>query len=355
MTSTPQRAVRITAAAPGPQSRARKQFNTLVKKLEAARIRLALWNDGLPALRAVADSELVPLILAFDARHRQLVFQLDQVIADKKLSNRERKKLSDIISANALELLDNGDVSTEVKALYDKHSEFPFDTTTQEGRAFLRETVRASTGLDLDDDTDLGSPSALYAAICAKSAALQQEQVARAASARPIKQGDMARRQQGQELARKESVRDLFRKLASALHPDRESDPVERARKTSLMQRANMAYAANDLLGLLELQCEIDQVARADLDLLGDDSIRQYNRILQEQLDEIEHDIMAMTAVLAFEMGIAPDYATPDAMMRGLRAEIGNMQADVASIEADLAVFNDIKQLKTWLKSCEVK
>ena len=56
------------------------------------------------------------------------------------------------------------------------------------------------------------------------------------------------------------AVREIFRKLASALHPDRETDPGERARKTALMQRANVAYAANDLLGLLELQFEVDQI-----------------------------------------------------------------------------------------------
>ena len=49
-----------------------------------------------------------------------------------------------------------------------------------------------------------------------------------------------------------QSVRDVYRKLVSALHPDREADGAERERKTALMQRANQAYERNDLLELLD-------------------------------------------------------------------------------------------------------
>lgn len=44
-------------------------------------------------------------------------------------------------------------------------------------------------------------------------------------------------------------LRNVFRQLASAVHPDRESDPDERDRKTALMSEANAAYANLDALG----------------------------------------------------------------------------------------------------------
>jgi len=56
------------------------------------------------------------------------------------------------------------------------------------------------------------------------------------------------------------AVREVFRKLASELHPDRETDPAEHARKTELMQRVNQTYKAGDLLALLELQLSIEQI-----------------------------------------------------------------------------------------------
>ncbi|WP_143605999.1 hypothetical protein [Variovorax sp. 54] len=58
-------------------------------------------------------------------------------------------------------------------------------------------------------------------------------------------------------------MRDIFRKLASAPHPDRETDAQQRKVKTALMQKANQAYAANDLLALLELQLQLQIDASA--------------------------------------------------------------------------------------------
>ena len=53
------------------------------------------------------------------------------------------------------------------------------------------------------------------------------------------------------------ALRDVFRRLASALHPDRETDPARRAAKTALMQQANRAHGDRNLLALLELQGRI--------------------------------------------------------------------------------------------------
>ncbi len=45
--------------------------------------------------------------------------------------------------------------------------------------------------------------------------------------------------QQVEEQQTSQSIRELYRKLVSALHLDREPDPQERERKTLLMQRIN--------------------------------------------------------------------------------------------------------------------
>jgi hypothetical protein len=45
---------------------------------------------------------------------------------------------------------------------------------------------------------------------------------------------------------------------ASDLHPDRETDPAEHARKTILMSEANAAYGWRDPMALLQLQLRAD-------------------------------------------------------------------------------------------------
>jgi hypothetical protein len=356
-------AIRITApAAAGPQSRVRKQFNTLIKKLDAERARLALWRDEVPKIRALADSELMPLVEKFDARRRELVVMLDVVWADKRLGKKHREKISDLICSTVADAMvrdNDSDDDIEIKAIYSKHSELAFDGGTPEDQAGMREMLAAMTGIELDDDADLSSASLLRDAVCKKMEAMvaeeEAEQARQAARPKPAKLTAREARHEAEALKLKQSVREIFRKLASALHPDRETDPAERSRKTALMQRANVAYAANDLLGLLELQLEVEQIDQASLDSLGDDRIKQYNRILEGQVFEIQGEIMALETVLSLDMGLEPeDHRTPKALMQSLRAEIKAMKVDLEHIEGDLVIFSDVKTLKAWLKDYEI-
>jgi hypothetical protein len=360
MPANNQHAIRVTVpAATGPQSRARKQFNTLVKKLETERARLAVWRDELPKIRALADSELFPLIEAFGVCRRQLLVRLDQAWADKKLSKKDREKISDIICNTAGDALLTMEDDPVISAIYDRHSTLMFGAETDADRALMRDMVAAATGIELDEDTDLSSPGALREAMRNKVEALaraeEAEEARRASKPRPAKVSAREARQQAEESKLKQSVRDIFRKLASLLHPDRETDPAERTRKTALMQRANAAYAAEDLLGLLELQLEVEQVDQAGLDNLDDDRIKQYNKLLASQVNEIQMDITALDMALSIDMGLEHnDHRTPQALVRDLRGEIREMQADLEYIEGELALCQDIRQLKAWLKDYQI-
>jgi hypothetical protein len=354
------RAIRLAAPkAAGPQSRVRKQFNTLVKKLETERARLALWRDALPQLRAMGVNEVGPLLENFSVRRRQLLVLLDKAWSDKKLSKRDREKISDLIWHMAGDALLAVEDDAEIRAIFERHSDLPFSGDTDSQQALMRDMVAAATGLELDEDVDLSSPSALRAAMRSKMEALQQEEEAeqarRASTARPAKVSARQARQEAEESKLKQSVRDIFRRLASTLHPDRETDPAERTRKTALMQRANAAYAANDLLGLLELQLQVEQIDQAGLDNLGDDRIKQYNKILDDQVREIQFDIMSLDTALSIELGMEYDgHNTPQALMKDVRIAIATMQADLEHIEGDLVLFQDIRQLKAWLKDYRI-
>ena len=362
MPLTTQYAIRIAApAAAGPLSRVRKQFNTLVKKLESERVRLALWREELPRIRALADSEYSPLAQTFDAHRRRLLLLLDQACSDKTMGKKDREKLTDIICSTALDLMQIDEEDEAIKEIYNKHSGCDFDLDMDADKAFMRKMVVAATGVELDGDTDFSSPRAFFEAMRDKmeererEEGQKQEQTGQARPAKPAKLSAREARHQAEELKLKQSVRDIFRKLASALHPDRETDPAERGRKTALMQRANVAYAANDLLGLLELQLEVDQIDQTGLDNLGDDRIKQYNRILDGQVNEIKFEIIALETAFSLDMGWEfGQRRTPKAMLQGLRADIAKMRANVNYIEVDLDTFSDLKKLKSWLKDYRI-
>jgi hypothetical protein len=122
-----------------------------------------------------------------------------------------------------------------------------------------------------------------------------------------------------------------LQKLASALHPDRESDPQERERKTALMQRVNQAYAKNNLLQLLELQLELEHIDQSTINEIGEDRLKHYNSILKEQLGELDHEIEHVEAGFRQAYGIPPFIeVSPDTVVRNLAGDITKLQHSIA-------------------------
>ncbi|MDI7066794.1 hypothetical protein QMO17_36840, partial [Klebsiella pneumoniae] len=107
------------------------------------------------------------------------------------------------------------------------------------------------------------------------------------------------------------------------LHPDRESDPEERKRKTVLMQRVNEAYGKNNLLHLLELQLELEHIDQNAIDNLSEDRLRHYNKILREQVGELDDEIMFVEMAFKERYGLDPMASiTPKNVMHGLTEDV---------------------------------
>jgi Glu-tRNA(Gln) amidotransferase subunit E-like FAD-binding protein len=98
------------------------------------------------------------------------------------------------------------------------------------------------------------------------------------------------------------ALRLLYRKLASALQPDREPDEIERIRKTQLMPPVNAANDNKDLMTLLRLQLEIEQIHPEAIAAMADDKLRSYNRVLKEQFKTIQNALQQLMHRVGHEL-----------------------------------------------------
>lgn len=349
MPSSRTHSVSLTPAAKTPvASRVRTQFNKLVKQLDAERKRLAGWHDAVPQMRMRAEKELAPLASLYNARRRELVFLLDSAYGHKQIKKKEREKLSDVIFGLAVGLLDASEYKDdELAAMVEKHGGGDPELDNDPDFLEFKKMIEEALGLDQDAGVgdDIDEPAKAATPECH-----QQD------GAKPHAKGKAGERQAAEELRLKQSVRDIFRKLTSLLHPDREPDPAERERKTALMQRVNAAYAKDDLLGLLELQFEIDQIDQAEFDALPEERIKQYNKILTRQVSEVRHDIEELEHWLIYDMGL--DHRgriTPAVLDRTLSADIADLEQKIGMIESDLDDFSDITVLKEFLKAYRIR
>jgi hypothetical protein len=323
------------------KSRPRAQFDTLIQQLEAERKRLAAWHDAIPLMRARANAELMPVSRQHKSRCKELAILFDKACGSKQITKRERAKLSDLICGLAFQILET-DQDEELSALLEKHS--------------------WGDDEDLKDDPDYAAFSEIVDGLLSGDFEIPEDEGPhmsqhKSQANKPKSHKETAReeRQAAEEQRLQQSVRDIFRKLTSSLHPDREQDPAERERKTALMQRVNVAYTNNDLLGLLELQFEIDQIDPAALASLPEERIKQYNKLLTRQVDEVRRDIAELEYWLIYEMGLpVRGRIRPSMLEKSLYAAIGELRARLAVVERDLRDFQDIKVLKAFLKTYRI-
>jgi hypothetical protein len=347
--------VRIVSITPGPDhsrlSKEQKTFNALIKKIEGRRVRLAAWEEAIPPYQRKYASELLPLVESLRDLQVKMVHCLDRVSGQKGLTGTERRMIAGMITELAGDLLAGRDDS-ELKAIYNRHSRSDYDSEEAAAIKGMKSVLEDVLGFELGDDLDMNSAEDMLKRVQAQHDADRQAREERLMKRRKsAKQVAREARQQAEEQQISQSIREVYRKLASALHPDRETDPQERDRKTVLMQRVNQAYGKNNLLQLLELQLELEHIDQAAINNIGEGRLEHYNKILKEQLVELEQEILLVESRFRAQFGISPFMdVSPATIMRDLAGDIVVLQQAVRDATRDLLAFDDIKKLKPRLK-----
>ena len=359
--------VRVAAAPGAPPTRAQKAFNRLIEKIEAQRAALAAWQAFLPRFTQRIVAEIEPLQQRCVAARVELARLFDAAHDRSGTTKREQAKLAglviDLCEALLQELEAEADAAAVV-ALHDKYSDASLAERKEEESRFLVDMAETVFGVDLGAGQDFGSPEAIRAALQRKLAeeqAARAEQMARASgpAAAPRRKSPKTLAKEAREAAQAQaatlSVREIYRKLASALHPDRETDAAERARKTELMQQVNQAYEKSDLLRLLELQIQAEQIDRSALGSISAQRLGHYNQVLAEQAAQLEHEIDALTLPFQHQTGAFGGSLKPETLSRTLDGDIAALRHELRRIEYDLKRLADRPTLKAWLRNLRVQ
>ena len=107
-------------------------------------------------------------------------------------------------------------------------------------------------------------------------------------------QAKLKRRQEKQEQVAamaEQSVKSVYLKIAAAIHPDREANDVKKIKKTELLQRANEAYAEQDLFALLKMQLQIEQDRDPSQKSLSAEQLKFYQLALDAQSQKLQEQI----------------------------------------------------------------
>jgi hypothetical protein len=334
-------------------------FNQLIQQIGKKREQMAEWETLVSNFQQKYSADLLPILDAKNALKAEFVQRLDILHDEKGLSKVERQRIADMILDLAGELLAQRD-DAELRVIYDKYHPIGLDQQEAERLAALKGHFADMTGMDLGDDLDDLSHDEfverLRERMAAEQAAADQARAERQPKRKKTAK-QLAKEQKDEEEAQqiKLSVREVYRKLASVLHPDRETDPQERERKTGLMQRANQAYEKNNLLQLLELQIELDHIDPSALNKLGEERLLRYNKTLKQQLSQLNAEKNQLEMNFRARFSIHPSdlgyNASPASVMRLLAQDIAAHQRDLHRMKRELGEIHDAKSVKMWLKA----
>lgn len=347
------RDLRIVRQGSRPLGTDQQTFNRLLADLQRRRESLGEWRAFEIRYQQQVVSRLVPLQVRVQQARRDLLLRCDDILAGRRGGGvsgaAERRQLVAVVLEMCSVHLQACADDVTIIDVHDRHSALRYGE-----QARKREEVPDLAREAFAGETESGCDGDALAQML-EAADMQAEEAARAAweareASRTSRQGGKARQREAERAAAAEqaakevsqSVREVYRKLAGALHPDRGNDAADRIRRHGLMQRVNQSYDEADLLGLLTLQLEIEQIGEDHLTKVPEPKLRHYNQVLRGQLAELDQALQDLTARFRA--------TTPQLAERDLKRCVAHVRGELEELRRHAAAVLDPGFRLGWLK-----
>lgn len=316
---------------------------TLAERIEAAR---ALVD----AHRIASGASLRPLEIKRHALMRDMALWLDDRLQRPGLTRKQRQMAGGIICnlAAGLALLGFEDM----RALHDAHTDESLADQEKANAADTQAVLEELLGEVMGGDRDFSNPEEVLRAGM-EQLRQQAEAHESARAAHKARRAKAAQQKQARQQTQDADgvLRSIYRQLASALHPDRELDPAERARKTSLMSEANAAYGRRDLPGLLQLQLRADLADARTVSALAKEKFTALSALLKERLEVLTRELREFESHSRAEFGLPAHLPLAAAgLRRHLQERKHGLLADIGMLQRDFNRMRDDADLGRWLR-----
>lgn len=260
-----------------------KKLNRLIDEIEQQKRLLAAWQQAKDEIRAYSQKALMPAYRELYSTLYEQMQTLWNSLSCYDLSKSDTAQVDSKIQALARLLKDSNMLSQKqldevekMHAYYQQASEY---TQKKKSKKKITASFDEPENTDLEDESDE-----------IEDWNNDQYQNAR-------EQAKLKRQQDKQAQAEKlvnQSLKTVYLKIASIIHPDREPDESKKAEKTELLQRANEAYEQEDLFFLLKLQLEVEQSKNGSSKGLSTEQVKFYQHALEAQSQSLKKQIQEL-------------------------------------------------------------
>lgn len=264
-----------------------------------------------------------------------IILYLDRRLDTKGLSKTLRTQISEIVFMIAHSLLQVGMLGEHLQEVEALQAKYRIASHEGDGNAYFKKIDAIFEEVLREDWNE-------QAKAHAREAAKKEHLASRAKKSKA--------KETPEEIDAQQSLREVYRRLVSFLHPDRESDTAERLRKTALMVEANAANAKQDLLALLQLQWRVIAQSEGAVAQIADNKLRQFNLMLDKQLSNLQQELSSEEFRFRRNFGIGPVQSLQAKMLnRVLRDHVNHSKDDLEQLADSLTLIQDDVGLKYWV------
>lgn len=327
-----------------PLNKKQKEFNVLSETIEALDRQTADLQWAYDEMLRRMPSDLDPLIREYQGCRADIVNLWDRAYEAEHFRKAYQTKLAFLITENAYDLIKNHGL-TELKPVFNKYNPVNIDILLEEDR--LKETTRIKDPAFLLESEHVPEPEISFHE-------LSKEEQLRIKAERREQRMDQ-RTREAQQAKTTKSVRSVYMELVKTFHPDRETDEAEKQSKTETMQRITKAYQANNLLSLLKLQMELEQIDRPGLENLNKNQLSYYNKILKQQVEELDLQKVALQQKISALCGLPYQHANSQVtVIAKFNTNINELKAEIKNIRKVYKHWLVPSQLKAYLKPFQI-
>jgi hypothetical protein len=326
-----------------------KEFNLLSEKIEQL-------DNLIPELEGARDeilrripTDLNPLVMEYQTFRVELVHIMDRTYEADLYRKAYLTKLAYLICENAFDLIANYSFD-ELKPVFNKYSETDIETALLHANQKTEKITDPAFFLEEEVQPEKEFPENFHELPEAEQLRLKEERRAQKVQAK-IQEA----KQNLDKQKTTKSVRAVYMDLVKAFHPDREVDEDEKIRKTEIMQRVTLAYQENNLLGLLKLQIEFDRIDQDHLENLTKNQLNYYNKVLKQQVEELELQKEAVQKEIADLCGLPFQHANSyTSSIVKFNTNVNEVKGEIKNIKQIIKQWKIPSVFKSYLKTYQI-
>jgi hypothetical protein len=276
-------------------SKQQEQFNKRIERLQKLQDEQNRLQSWVPFVKQKIADKLMPLERELGEARAEIVKTLDFQYDDPFFKPQEKSILSGMIANLGMKLIVEYNIDA-LKPIYERHAGISYEASLRKEldqvAAMLAKKAKHDFGIDVDlSGIEADSVEEFMAEARARTLEELDNQDEAAREKHEARKQRKAKKKEENPEEKKtisRTVKSIYNELVKHYHPDREQDEEERLRKTAIMQQITVAYEKNDLFTLIQLQLSMAKSGAEKLDKLTDQQLSHYNKILQDQIRDLE-------------------------------------------------------------------